>query len=292
MANPFVWTDLSAHDLPAAKAFYAALFGWSYFQTEMDDGMVYHIAHRGLSQAAGLFEMPEAMRAKGLPPFWMPYIRVESVVGAVSQAQRIEGARIEVPPTRIMPDTTIALIRDPAGAGFTVYQGPPLDNTGRAEGHFIWPLYHTDDPRAVAPFYANLFGWNQRDLGAGVFEIRLVDEFVIARAEAIPEAVRGRSHYWMPAFGVRSVADGVVRAQDLGAECLADMPPLRAMVQDPQGAVFIKKRSEQCRCRAFTPMPARTGARFWPMPRTGWGWSLKTPHIPPSTPFCRSSAAA
>ena len=40
----FSWTDLSTTDQDAAKTFYAALFGWTYEDNPVGDGMVYSMA--------------------------------------------------------------------------------------------------------------------------------------------------------------------------------------------------------------------------------------------------------
>ena len=41
MPNPFVHVELTTHDLPKAKQFYSALFGWQLQDMPMPDGKSY-----------------------------------------------------------------------------------------------------------------------------------------------------------------------------------------------------------------------------------------------------------
>ena len=107
----FAWTDLSTFDTGAARAFYAALFGWRF---DEQDG--YHYAQVGSRKSAGVFAMPRKFQEMGLPSFWMSYISVTDIDQVVERAKE-QGAIVEVQPTTFMDQGRIALIRDPAGAG-------------------------------------------------------------------------------------------------------------------------------------------------------------------------------
>ena len=59
-----------------------------------------------------------------VPPNWMLYFAVESCDATVSQAQQ-GGAEVVVPPTALPGTGTIAVLSDPQGAHFALYQPEP-----------------------------------------------------------------------------------------------------------------------------------------------------------------------
>lgn len=134
--NPFVWTDLSTYDLGQARRDYARLFGWTYSR-----GWSYDLALLGSDQVAGLYPTPQKMRAIQMPSFWMSYFQVEHLEPYVEAADAFEGAKIEVRPEAFSGSGRVALIRDPAGAGFTLYEGEPL-NQARNKPGCVRGLYH------------------------------------------------------------------------------------------------------------------------------------------------------
>ncbi len=239
MSNPFVWTDLSTFDTVAARSFYEGLFGWRFSETTGTDGAPYFVASHWFTSVSALFEMPERLQALNLPSFWMSYIRVDDVSATVAKAKAVEGTIIEVPATDAGDGARIALIRDPSGAGFTVYEGPEIDARKPAAGRHMWNVHHSGDVAAIKPFYRDVFGWSIEAQGDGVYEIRDADGQVIAHAEEAADAVRGKFRYWMPIFGVRDVDASVARAEELGGSCIARLSEDRAIVADTQGAALL-----------------------------------------------------
>ena len=239
MANPFVWTDLSSFDVAEARRFYGALFGWSYQDGEGADGAPYSFARSGWQARAGIFEMPEKLQALNLPSFWMSYIRVDSVEDAVDTARGFADAIIEVPPTAFDAQRRIALIRDPSGAGFTVYEGPDLGARAETHGGHSWNVHHSGNAAAIEAFYAALFDWRFADQGQGVFEIRDAEGAAIAHAEQVEDALRGGFQYWMPVFAVEDIDVAERVAQQAGGEVSHRFEDGRVMLRDGQGASLL-----------------------------------------------------
>ena len=149
----FVWADLSTFHLHQTKKFYSQVFNWAY--TVSDDQ--YCTAHKGTKQISGLYEMPETFQKMNMPSFWMSYIQVDNVETTVAQAKSLN-AIIEL--VEENPIGKIALIRDPLGAGFTVYEGNQLNARGQNQAdHMVWNELYVSDASQVKPFYEQLFGW-------------------------------------------------------------------------------------------------------------------------------------
>jgi predicted enzyme related to lactoylglutathione lyase len=104
------WNDLATPDPDAAAAFYTALLGWEV-QSQAPEYAT--ITNEG-SPNGGIRHETE------LPPHWLPYFTAESVTATAGTAREAGGqvlAEAEVPAGRI------ALILDPQGAPFAIFEG-------------------------------------------------------------------------------------------------------------------------------------------------------------------------
>ena len=70
--------------------------------------------------AGGMMQMSEEFG--DAPSHWMPYFLVEDCAAAASKAASL-GAKIEVGPREIGSMGHFALVRDPQGAYFSIFQG-------------------------------------------------------------------------------------------------------------------------------------------------------------------------
>src|SRR5258706_5751524 len=78
MDSKFVWHDLMAADVEAAKSFYGELFGWRFERGE--NGPYEHIS-AGDKMIGGMMKQEPA---HGAPPHWIGYISVDDVDAAVA----------------------------------------------------------------------------------------------------------------------------------------------------------------------------------------------------------------
>ena len=235
--NTFVWTDLSTFDLAMARADYAQLFSWAY-----QEDPSYSFAFLGEAEVAALFPMPQRLVDINMPSFWMSYIQVEQLEAVVQQAGTHAGVIVEVAPEEFGEDARIALVRDPSGAGFTLYEGPDLAPPSQQIGAVTARYHHVDDLGKIEPFYRDLFGWefvpnNQQPWP--VFDILHRDGSVVGQAEEVPETIRGTFRYWMPGFLVGSVEATVRQLNARGGGASAALTQGRQIVCDQQGAHFI-----------------------------------------------------
>ena len=241
-AGDFVWCDLSALNPERAKDFYGRLFGWRVGEITQPDGTPYYIASVGPGECAGLFEMPAKFQALNLPSFWMSYIAVDDIARVVDRARQ-GGGKVEVEPQSFSDDDAIALIRDPLGAGFTVYQGGALSPRMESPppGHMAWNALFVSDAQAVMPFYADIFGWQMSRGESNSCAIRNSRGDEIAAIYEQPDELRGGYQYWGVHFAVRDIAAAKVRVCELGGNVLVqqetDFGPVVA-AQDPDGASF------------------------------------------------------
>ena len=114
--------ELATDDVDAASKFYRELFGWSIEEVDTGGGPRYWLIHgEGALEGrnGGMRELGPA--ADGIPPNWVPYFTTESVDNALTQAEELGGTTL-MPATQI-PAGTIAAVRDPQGAAFSIFEG-------------------------------------------------------------------------------------------------------------------------------------------------------------------------
>jgi uncharacterized protein len=110
------WNELQTRDEDAAKAFYAAVFGWGAETSDMGD-MRYTEWKRGDDSVGGMLPMPAEVPAQ-VPPYWLAYFAVDDADATVEAAGKLGGATV-VPATDIPPGR-FAVLSDPSGATFAV----------------------------------------------------------------------------------------------------------------------------------------------------------------------------
>lgn len=87
---------------------------------------------------------------------------VDNGVRVSEIAKEFDEAKVEL--TDDFYGGKIALIRDPQGAGFTIYDGGKLDSRKNKAGHMLWNELHVSSTSSVIPFYERLFGWTIRQV--------------------------------------------------------------------------------------------------------------------------------
>jgi predicted enzyme related to lactoylglutathione lyase len=109
------WTELQTGDLDTAKAFYTAIFGYSWQETP--GGLRYATFSVGGHLSGGALGIPEEWHAGDRPnPRWLTYFAVDDVDAAAASAERL-GGDILFPP-QDSPFGRFAVLRDPQGATF------------------------------------------------------------------------------------------------------------------------------------------------------------------------------
>jgi uncharacterized protein len=114
----FVWDELATSDVEAAKSFYGEVVGWTTRDMDMGNDITYTLFRSGDTDRAGCMQM-----MPGVPsPFWLTYIGTEDVDASAAKAKEL-GATVYVEPTDIPNVGRFAVLSDPTGAVFGLFQG-------------------------------------------------------------------------------------------------------------------------------------------------------------------------
>lgn len=108
------WSELMTPDPAGAKKFYENTVGWTFMSMPMAGGEEYHLAMKGETPAAGVFEM-KGEHFAGVPPHWMTYIAVDDI-DACCERVTASGGEIIRPPFDVENVGRIAILKDNAGA--------------------------------------------------------------------------------------------------------------------------------------------------------------------------------
>jgi hypothetical protein len=238
----FVWYDLLTTDAEAAKAFYAAVVGWTV--QSWGEGS-YAVWLAGETQIGGVMEYPPA------PPHWMAHISVDDVDAAARRAEEL-GGTIQSPPADIPNVGRFAVIADPQGASFSLFRpnGEVMVPDGKLMRGIGWRELHTTDHDGVWPFYRDLFGWKE----VSTFDMGEPGTYRIFRHPADPDdtylggtfngaALEAKPPHWLYYINVDSMDGALARIRENGGKLLEGPMPvpgggLSAHCMDPQGARF------------------------------------------------------
>ncbi|MCX6624921.1 MAG: VOC family protein [Acidobacteria bacterium] len=242
----FCWAELGTTDVRAGGDFYSSLLTWGVKDVSSGD-MQYSILELDGAAAAGLYGlMPEQLQL-GVPPNWMIYVAVEDADATAAKATEL-GARVFVGPENAMDAGRFAIIQDPQGAIFGIWQ--PIQHIGSQVGGLnyrqCWSELGTTDSVAALDFYSKLFGWgvhtqemggcftyhtwlNQGTPGGGMYQLT-------AEMAGVPP-------HWMVYFSVPDCDGTAAKAAELGGTVRVpptDIPGVGrfSLLVDPQGAVF------------------------------------------------------
>lgn len=234
------WVSLMVHDLAGAQAFYGALFGWEFHTGPTQLGP-YSGALLGGREVAGIGQMPPD---RHLPLAWTPYLATEDV-DLTAETVRHRGGTVGVGPLDVGDLGRLALVSDPAGAVFGIWQ--VAEHGGIAvrdvPGALAWNELRTHEARPVAEFYEAVFGYNPRpstEPGVDHITLRLGRRPVVSVHGVGLPMPYDRGAHWMPYFEIADVDRGVEVVRDRGGAVI--QPPREeklgrtAVVADPEGA--------------------------------------------------------
>ncbi len=244
----FCWPELATTDQKAGVAFYRALFGWDLNDVPMGPTETYSMLQmRGKEVAAACSLRPEE-KQHGVPSHWNSYVTVENVDETVKHAQEL-GAKVFAPPFDVMDAGRMAVLQDPTGAVFQVWQANKSIGARilSEPGALCWTELTTTDSKAAEAFYTKLFGWTPKPSPPGA--PMEYTEFSVAGTPSIgmmPKPAGMPAHipsYWMPYFQVANCDASTAKAKELGGKVMVgpqDIPTTGrfTVASDPQGAVF------------------------------------------------------
>ncbi|MGL6235566.1 MAG: VOC family protein [Segniliparus sp.] len=237
-----VWVDFATPDFDSSAGFFAGLFGWTY-ERNPDFGGYGNFSGPGGLVAGGMELPPE----QGVPPCWTVYFQADDAAATTEQA-KAAGATAFCEPTPVGDLGVMAVIADPEGAAFGLWQPGThkgFVRTGKP-GAPVWFELNTRDKAAGVDFYTGLLGWSARPYenegpDYTVFGAAGGDELggAIDGSAFLPEGV---PNHWQVYFGVADTDAAVEKAQSLGGSVLApafDTPNGKiAILADPKGIAF------------------------------------------------------
>ena len=230
--NEFIYADLSTYDLITAKNFYTTVFGWSYFNSGED----YWVAYAGNQEASGLYETPQKFKDMNMPSFWMSYIQVDDVEFTAGQARELGGI-IEL----MDLDASIgkiALIRDPSGAGFTIYEGDRLNaRTDNVFNTMVWNELFVSAIDQVQYFYETIFDWKIVSVDENKSDILDSNGAVISSINQVDNSLKGKYEYWAVFFRVRNLKETKRTIVNHGGSIVYEDNET-TLAADPFGAFF------------------------------------------------------
>jgi predicted enzyme related to lactoylglutathione lyase len=232
----FSWPELATTDQKAGVAFYRALFGWDVNEQPIGPTEMYSMFQMRGKEVAAAYNMRPEERQSGAPPHWNAYVTVANADDAVKRAQEL-GAKVFAAPFDVMDVGRMAVLQDPTGAVFQVWQakkhiGAKILNE---PGALCWTELATRDTNVAEKFYTQLFGWTAKHSKPGS-----------PMPEQMPASVPS---YWMPYFQVDDCDTSTAKATTLGAKLHVgptDIPDAGrfSVLSDPQGATFALFKSK------------------------------------------------
>src|SRR4030095_466221 len=162
LLGSFVWCELLTTDSAAAQSFYRKVVGWTAvpFAPEGSSHVLNNASGAGVG---GVMKLPDAAKQMGAPPNWMMYVGTPSVDDTAVRIVSL-GGRVLRQPDDIPNTGRFAVVQDPLGATFGIFQPAP-NRPGRSGqpgvGDFSWFELYTPNPDGAWKFYQTLFGWEK-----------------------------------------------------------------------------------------------------------------------------------
>lgn len=241
----FCWVELGTTDNDAAKNFYTQLFGWEFEDHPMGPDSVYTMLKLDGKDVGGLYKLLPDMLAQGVPAHWMSYVATADADETAEKAKNA-GATILNGPLDVFTLGRMAVIKDPTGAVFSIWQA--RDNKGSAvwgtANAVVWNELGTNDTQKAGDFYSTVFGWTRQQF-PGPMEYTVfnnADKGIGGMYQITPEMGPIPPH-WLVYFAVDDCDAAVQKATGLGATVMKpaeDIPGVGrfAILTDPQGAAF------------------------------------------------------
>lgn len=113
--------EIYGDDPAKLAAFYAALFGWGMDKVEgLDYWRILQDSSDPSRVAGGLTYRPRAD-----PKGWLQFVDVESIDASIAEAEKM-GAKVVRPKTAVPRTAWVAVLADPAGNMFAIWQPDKL----------------------------------------------------------------------------------------------------------------------------------------------------------------------
>ncbi|MFY1699836.1 MULTISPECIES: VOC family protein [unclassified Solwaraspora] len=233
-----VWVELSTPDPDKVEPFYRALLGWTV-RSERLGATTYRMCGidgrdvAGISNAAALHG--------GRPRGWIVYFAVDDVSHSAARAVALGGELVTRP--RYLPAAgTGAVVIDPFGAAFGLYQGESRSGVQmlNSVGALCWNELDTGEPAESVTYYRSLFGYATRRTGdtptSRPYTLLMLDDVAVAGVLALdnewPNLIPAK---WITYFAVACLPQALTQVCALGGT------PTVGPVDSPYGPLHLVK---------------------------------------------------
>jgi predicted enzyme related to lactoylglutathione lyase len=232
------WIVLGVPDLDRALNFYGVVFGWAFAGGPEEYGGFTLCLLRGRPVAA-----VSPSQEPSAPSAWLVHLATPDCDATVDRARRVGGTVVEEP-ADVLDQGRTALLRDPAGATFGLWQG--RRHVGcqvvNEPGALVRNDLVTPTPEPARHFYAAVFDFtldrNEDMPGFDFTFLRRPDGHEVGGIMGDPSAPASA---WNTTFEVAGTDDVVRRAVDVGGTSPGAEDFLygrMATITDPFGAEF------------------------------------------------------
>lgn len=245
--HDFCWVDLCTTDIEKATQFYEAIFGWKPEKSSCPDGGSYTLMHVENHDIAGAYQITEEMKTQGVTPHWGSYVQVEDVDTTVSKAENL-GAKCLQKPFDVMDCGRMAVLADPTGAIFSLWQTKQNKGTSLAKNHpgnCGWNELLTTDTNKAGAFYADLFQWKleTKDFNGTAYTSFMNGDQPVGGMMELTKECKDAPPHWGVYFTVSNLDQTLATIKEMGGESHGDpieIPEVGrfAMMSDPQGVHF------------------------------------------------------
>ena len=247
-----MWFEYVSNDERKAQAFYGELFHWKTKEMPMPQGAYTMIALG--NDTIGGYLKPFA----GGPEHahWLAHLQVANVQNTAKQVKSL-GGKIVKEPWRIGDVGTMAVVSDPQGAVFALWQPTKPEGSGDykgTEGSFVWNELYTNDPDKAVTFYKSIGGFEVETMkmgGGGPGPDRYEQLKSDGKGRGGIMKLAGVPTNWMPYVKVANVDTTVDKAKRLGATFKL---PAETIPNVGRLAVFIDPIGAPCGILQPSPM--------------------------------------
>jgi hypothetical protein len=231
-----IWADLQTGDQPAASTFYRDLFGWEVAPASPDTGG-YGMASLSGTPVAAIGPLPPG----NVHATWTVYFSVDDLDVAVDAARAADGSTL-MEPGEVSPGVRLAIVADPAGGVFGLWQRRADPWLRDEPGAVDWLELVAADPASTFPFYESVLGVGISEMRVGTEPYGLFDVGETSVAGAY-RSDSGEPAHWLVYFNVPDLDAAGARATELGGTLRTEpmsAPGVGRWVEivDPQGAAF------------------------------------------------------
>lgn len=240
----FCWAELVTGDAAATKGFYRDLFGWTFHDDPVGEG-VYTMFEKGGLKVGAQYAITDEQSSQGVPPNWGTYVSVADLEAALAKVEAA-GGEVLMPPYDVYDVGRMTVCKDPTGAVLSLWQ--PLKHIGcqlkDETGSLCWTELLTNDTGKARDFYTSVFGWSTQTMPMGNMEYTVFQrgEEPTAGMMLLQEFWGPMPPHWMLYFAVEDCDASIEQALSLGGEIVCpaqDIPSGRfCILKDPGGAML------------------------------------------------------